>query len=186
MIPFPLKKYNIIYADPPWDIDAGPPWNSNQISLPLFYPTMSIDEIKNLPVKDISHKDAHLYLWVINAYLSDGYIIAKFWGFTPVCLVTWCKPKHGLGLGGGFVQTTEHLLFCKKGNLPIKNRIDSTYFYHKRLSHSEKPGIFREMILTISGDHPRIELFARQRYEGWDHWGNELSETIQKRLQTVL
>lgn len=176
----PKKKYNIIYADPPWDVLAGPRWSSNGKSQPLPYPTMSIEEIKQLPIKEITADDAHLYLWLINKYVKEGYEIATEWGFTPSCLITWCKPKHGLGLGGAFIQTTEFLLFCRRGTLPHKKRIDTSWFTHNRLNHSEKPPIFRNMIIEISGDLPRIELFARQRWAGWDCYGNELSKTVQQ------
>ena len=64
------KKYQIIYADPPWDVLAGPPWSSNGKSQPLDYPTMTIDEIKDVPVKEISADDSHLYLWIINKYIK--------------------------------------------------------------------------------------------------------------------
>jgi len=69
MIPFPNKKYSIIYADPPWDVKRGPDWGSGKISNPLPYPTMSITDIKSLPVQNITNKDAHLYLWTINKYI---------------------------------------------------------------------------------------------------------------------
>ena len=174
MIPFPDKKYNIIYADPPWEVEAGPPWASNGKSQDLPYPTMSIKDIMDLPVEDISEKDCHLYLWTINKYIEQSYSVARAWGFRPSCLITWCKKPHGIGLGGTFIQTTEHLLFCRKGALKAKNRIDTCWFEHKRLTHSEKPQLFRELILKASGDLPRIELFARQKTKGWDCWGNEV------------
>lgn len=168
------KKYHIIYADPPWELKRGPDWNSNGKSRNLPYPTMSLNEIEQLPVRSISEKNAHLYLWIVNKYIKEGYDIAKQWGFRPITLLTWCKPRHGLGLGGAYVQTTEHLLFARKGNMKTKKRIDTTWFEHKRLSHSTKPDMFRQMIVNVSGDVSRIELFARSRHEGWDAWGNEV------------
>jgi len=171
---FPDKQYQIIYADPPWEVKRGPLWNSNGPSRPLPYPTMKIQEIKELGVYEIAHKNCHLYLWVINKYIPQAYEVAKSWGFNVSCLLTWCKPRHGIGIGGTFVQTSEHLLFCRKGNLPSKKRIDTTWFEHKRLSHSTKPDFFRKMILEVSGDLPRIELFARNKFDGWDSWGNEI------------
>ena len=178
----PNRKYQIIYADPPWDVKRGPDWNSNGPSNPLPYPTMAIDEIKSMPVKEIADKNCHLYMWVINKYIKEAYDIAEAWGFKVSCLLTWCKPKHGIGIGGTYVQTTEHMLFCRRGTLKAQKRIDSTWFEHKRLTHSEKPQMFRNMIVEVSGDKPRIELFARQRFQGWDSWGNELSDTIQNIL----
>lgn len=174
IIGFPEKKYQIIYVDPPWEVKRGPLWNSNGPSRPLPYPTMSLEEIKKLPVNKISEQDAHLYLWTINKYIPDAYAVAKSWGFNVSCLLTWCKPKHGIGIGGTFIQTTEHLLFCRKGKLSSKKRIDTTWFEQKRLSHSTKPIFFRNLIVEVSGDLPRVELFARNKFDGWDSWGNEI------------
>lgn len=168
------KKYQIIYADPPWEVKAGPPWSSSGKSQNLDYPTMKLEDIMSLPIKNISDDNSHLYLWTINKYLEQSYGVARQWGFKPSCMITWCKKPHGLGLGGAFVQTTEHLLFCRRGKLKTNKRVDTTWIEHKRLRHSEKPQIFRDLILQASGDLPRIELFARQKKEGWDVWGNEV------------
>jgi N6-adenosine-specific RNA methylase IME4 len=169
-------RYNILYIDPPWDVKRGPAWSSSGPSEPLPYETMSIDCIKNMPIHLIAAKDAHLYLWVINKYIPEAYEIVKHWGFKPSSLLTWCKPPHGIGIGGTFVQTTEHLLFCRKGTLKANKRIDRTWFEYPRLRHSKKPNEFREMIVSASGDLPRIELFARERFDGWDSIGNELDD----------
>lgn len=138
------KKYNIIYADPPWNVKAGPDWGSSGPSKPLPYPTMSIDEIKALAVKVIADKNAHLYLWTINKYIAESYEVAKAWGFKPSCMLTWVKPPHGIGIGGTYVQN-----------------------------------MFREMVVEVSGDLPRVELFCRDPHEGWDVWGNEVECTAE-------
>ena len=171
--PFPNKKYQIIYADPPWDVKRGPDWNSNGASKNLPYNTMSVEDIKNLPVGNLIDKNAHLYLWTINKYIPESYEVAKAWGFKVSCMLTWCKPRHGIGIGGTFVQTSEHLLFCRRGTLKAKKRIDTTWFEHKRLKHSEKPTFFRQLIESVSEGN-KIELFARQQTPGWDVWGNEV------------
>ena len=171
---WPTKRYSIIYADPPWDVKRGPDWGSNGPSKPLPYATMNIDEIISMPVERISAVSAHLYLWTINKYIQDAYLVAESWGFTVSCLLTWCKPRHGIGIGGTFVQTSEHLLFCRRGTLKAQKRIDTTWFQCPRLAHSIKPPFFRDLIVGVSGNLPRIELFARQRVDGWDAWGNEI------------
>lgn len=174
------KKYKIIYADPPWDLGKGGDghWNLKNGKDRVTYQTMTLEEITALPVKEIADKDSHLYLWTINKYLEQSYEVARRWGFKPSCVITWCKKPHGLGLGGAFVQTTEHLLFCRRGKMPTNERVDTTWVEHKRLRHSEKPQVFRDLILKASGDVPRIELFARQKTEGWDVWGNEVESDI--------
>ena len=171
------KKYQIIYADPPWDVKRGPDWGSNGPSKPLPYPTMSISEIMQLPVSALADDDAHLYMWTINKYLYESYDVARAWGFRPSCLLTWSKPPHGIGIGGTFVQTTEHLLFCRKGTLTAKKRVDRTCF-GQTSPPLKKPAMFRDMIVEVSGDLPRIELFARQVPDGWDVWGNEVESDI--------
>ena len=173
------KKYSIIYADPPWQVKAGPIWGSSGESRDLTYPTMSLDQIKDLNVKEISEKDAHLYLWTINKYVEQSYSVARAWGFRPVCLMTWCKPSHGIGLGGTFIQTTEHHLFCRRGTLKAQKRIDTTWFSLPRGKHSVKPNEFRQMITDVSGDLPRLEMFARNASPGWDVWGNEVECDVQ-------
>ena len=175
------KKYQIIYADPPWEVKRGPDWGSNGPSHPLPYPTMKLEDIKKLPVKDFADKNCWLFLWVINKYIPDAYDVAKSWGFKPSCLLTWCKPKHGIGIGGTFVQTTEHLLFARRGTKTARYRIDTTWFEHKRLSHSEKPDFFRVMIESLGEGNnriPKIELFARKKIGTWDVWGNEVESDI--------
>lgn len=168
------SKYNILYIDPPWDVKRGPVWSSNGPSKELPYNTMSVSDMKRMPIADITDKHAHLYLWVINKYIPDAYELAKHWGFSPSAMLTWCKPPHGIGIGGTFVQTTEHLLFCRKGTLKAQKRIDRTWFQYPRLHHSKKPDEFRDMIVNVSGNLPRIELFARERYVGWDAIGDEI------------
>ena len=171
--------YQVIYADPPWDVKRGPDWGSNGPSRPLLYPTMSIDEIKSLDVGSLADDNAWLFLWVINKHLEEGYEVARAWGFKPTCLLTWAKPKHGIGLGGTFVQTTEHLLFCRRGTLKARKRIDTTWFAYPRGRHSAKPLEFRAMIDELAPEGARkLELFAREHPEGWDVWGNEVQSEV--------
>lgn len=180
LINFPKEKYEIIYVDPPWSVRRGPSWSSSQKSKLLPYPTLSIKEIKEIPIEKISEKNSHLYLWVINKYLKDSFEIIEEWGFKFSSMVTWCKPAHGLGLGGAFVQTTEHLIYARKGSLPIKKRHNETWVMHKRLTHSEKPEIFREIIEKVSKGNKKIELFARRETPGWHVWGNEIEGNLKK------
>jgi N6-adenosine-specific RNA methylase IME4 len=139
---------------------------------------MSIDDIKAFPVAQLADKNAVLFLWTINKYISETYDVARAWAFKPSCLLTWCKPRHGLGIGGTFVQTSEHLLFCRRGVLKANKRVDTTWFQSPRLQHSEKPAEFRNLITDTFGDRPRIELFARDKAHGWDVWGNEVESNI--------
>jgi N6-adenosine-specific RNA methylase IME4 len=164
--------YRTIVADPPWDVRRGPDWGSGGPSRELPYPTMDVDEIAALPVSTLAEKRAHLYVWTINAYVEDTYDIARHWGFRPVVLLTWAKEPHGIGLGGTFVQTTEHVLFCRRGVCPASERVDSTWWLWPRGEHSAKPEAFMDMVEAVS-PAPRLEMFSRRSRLGWDTWGQE-------------
>ena len=166
-------RYRTIVADPPWHVGRGPEWASNGASRPLTYPTMTVAEISALPVADLAHRGgAHLYLWTINAYLERTYDVARAWGFKPSTLLTWCKPPRGLGLGGTYSLTTEHVLFCRRGVGALRRHKDSTWYGWPRSAHSVKPEAFLDMVERVSPG-PRVELFARRDRLGWDTWGNE-------------
>lgn len=170
-------KYRTIVADPPWHVAAGPGWASGGATRPLVYPTMSITEIADLPVGDLAADEAHVYVWTINAYIPETYSIVRGWGFKPTTLLTWCKAPNGLGLGGMFSQTTEHILFGWRGRANVQRRHDSTWFRYPRGRHSAKPEAFLDLVETLS-PAPRIELFARRNRLGWDTWGNEALEHV--------
>ena len=163
-----MKKYQIIYADPPWILKAGSPnlHAKNQGNRELSYPTLSVQEIINLPIRDISEKDSVLFLWTTNKYIEQAYYVARAWGFAPSTMLVWCKKPKGRGLGGTFGTSTEYLLFARKGTFKAKERHWSTWFEAKRGKHSEKPQIVREIIEKCF-DGSKIELFARQKTEGW-------------------
>jgi N6-adenosine-specific RNA methylase IME4 len=180
------KRYKIIYADPPWPVTFGARNGKEFGGWKAFspgskeYSKMTIDQIKSLPVQQISDKDCVLYLWVINKHIEKSYDVARSWGFNPSCLLTWVKKPMGLGLGGAFCQTTEHILYCRKGNLPTIKRSETCWFPFKRQNkHSQKPKEFRDVITSVHGDVPRVELFARQATPGWDIWGNELENSFE-------
>jgi N6-adenosine-specific RNA methylase IME4 len=139
---------------------------------------MSLEEIAALPVKDWAAKDAHLYVWTINAYIEDTYEIVRRWGFKPSTLLTWCKPPNGIGLGGTYSLTTEHVLFARRGTHPALQRHDSTWWLWPRRKHSEKPEAFLDMVEATSPG-PYLEMFARRARFGWDYWGNQSLGTAQ-------
>jgi len=137
---------------------------------------MSIKEIKELPIQTIADENCHLYLWVTNNYLPAGLEVMKAWGFNYKTTITWAKDRFGLGQY--FRGQTEHCLFGVKGVLPYKvidekRQQGTTLVMAKRLKHSQKPEIMRKMIMKVSYP-PFIELFAREKTEGWDVWGLEV------------
>ena len=168
---FPNKKYNIIYADPPWKIKKiKRKSRPNQIK--MDYPIMELEDIKNLPVKNISKDNSVLFLWTIQKYLKDSFDVMNQWGFKYQRTITWDK-GNGMCLFG-FHHRTEFLLFGYKGKLEMypKRKNFPTLINAKSKYHSSKPEIFRELIKPF-GDK-KIELFAREKTEGWDVWGNQV------------
>lgn len=168
------KKYNIIYADPPWKYGFN--WGNG--SPEHTYKTMDLVDIKNLPIQNICADQCHLYLWTTNPFLQEALEVCKAWGFEYKTLITWLKTyKDGtpeMGMGYYFRGCTEHMIFAVKGKMKCQNKVTRNFFtdVNPKL-HSQKPNSARELIVAASGDLPRIELFARQHAEGWDCWGNE-------------
>jgi len=178
-----MKKYQIILADPPWELKAGSPnlHAKKQGNRNLCYPTMTVKQIQELPLKNVIDENAVLFLWTTNKYIEQSYAVARSWGFKPSTMLVWCKKPKGRGLGGTFGISTEYLLFCRKGTYKAKDRHWSTWFEAKRGRHSEKPEIVRDIIdKCFSGN--KIELFARKKsdnlFNNWDVWGNEVKSDI--------
>jgi N6-adenosine-specific RNA methylase IME4 len=173
--------YSTIVADPPWQYGSwGKPSNrrlakSADTIYPLPYPSMTLDEIKSLPVQSLAGDDCELYLWTTQKYLSNAFDVLGAWGFRYCQILTWCKQPRGLGQGGVYCPTTEFVLLGRRGWMPKVRRQDSTWYLWKRPNnaHSKKPPEFFDLIeQTTTG--PRVELFARERREGWDAWGDEI------------
>jgi N6-adenosine-specific RNA methylase IME4 len=118
---------------------------------------------------------AHLYLWVTNAFMAEGHTVAKAWGFVPRTILTWVKPR--IGMGHYFRNTTEHVIFGVRGSLPTKRKNARTDFTAPMGRHSEKPEMFYRLIESMSPG-PYLELFARRAAPGWDTWGNETPRPV--------
>lgn len=178
-VDFPKKKYNVIYADPPWAYDESGTGNRVVHSK---YPTMSLNDLKRLPVQDISDDDCLLFLWVTFPRLEEGLEVINAWGFRYYGLFkTWIKTNKksdSLFWGMGYYsrQNPEILLIGLKGKIPPKVRDEHSVLISKVREHSRKPDEVRDQIVRVTGDLPRIELFARQQTEGWDVWGNEIGK----------
>lgn len=187
-----MTLYRTIVADPPWQLKIGKTrtkagvtdcgWyktkpESNVLiyesMAPLAYPQMTVEQIAALKIP--AERDAHCYLWTINHYIEDAFRVMRAWGFKPVTLLAWCKAPMGLGLGGTFVNTTEYVLFGRRGNLPAKTRIDRTWWNWKRGKHSTKPEAFQDIVEVVSPG-PYLEMFARRRRLGWKCIGNGVDE----------
>lgn len=179
MIPFPDKKYDIIYADPPWSYsDKG--CNGNAAD---HYPTMTVEEICKLPVNvaggGIASDNCILFMWATYPMLREALKVIEAWGFTyKTVAFNWVKQnKTGAGLFWGLGNWTrsnsEICLLAVKGKPRRMSASVHSVILSPVQQHSRKPAEARDRIVELMGDLPRIELFAREAAPGWDAWGDE-------------
>lgn len=158
--------YRTILADPPWDIQQRGRRGANQ-----HYPLMTLDEICSLRVDRLAANNAHLWLWTTNAAVPDAHQVIEAWGFRYVNVLTWVKPR--LGLGVYLRNASEQLLFAVRGKAPIRFRSQPTWLFAPVQEHSHKPEEIYGVIERCSPG-PYLELFARRPRLGWDVWGNQV------------
>lgn len=184
-------RYRTIVADPPWDHSDGTGMtltvgmsdrrhpNAGKRTVP--YGVMTLGEIAALPIGDLAEANAHLYLWTTNRFLRSSWDIVEAWGFSGVCVITWCKAYRGVLGGGAWQANTEFCLFARRGNLPTTAKARGRWYEwprkfgppvregEKRSSgHSEKPEAFLDLVEQVSPG-PYAELFARRARFGWDY-----------------
>jgi N6-adenosine-specific RNA methylase IME4/DNA-binding XRE family transcriptional regulator len=168
------RKYNIIYADPPWRY-----WESGNKNQALHYTTMTIDEICDLPVKNIADDDCVLFLWVTYPILHEAFRVIESWGFKySTAAFVWVKKNKQkdspfMGCGAWTRANSELCLLATKGNIMRLDASISQVVESPIEEHSKKPDIVRDLITRLVGELPRVELFCRNPAKGWDVWGNE-------------
>jgi len=175
----PNKKYKIIYADPPWKYDFS---NTNNRKIENKYPTMTQKELCNLKVP--SDDNCILYLWATAPKLLEAIEVMKAWGFTYKTHAIW--DKKIIGMGYWWRGQHELLLVGVKGKMspPQQEFRKSSVYSEQRGKHSEKPDEFRQNIIKSYPTLLKIELFARERHEGWDAWGNEVPDETQTLIKS--
>ena len=180
-----MNKYSILYIDPPWK------YNSRANHKTRFrggaeghYDLMSMEEIKALPVPELADENCALFLWCTFPYLEDQIKLFKHWGFKYKTVgFTWVKTNTKnnnpfFGVGYYAKSNAEVCLLGIKGKMkPVSNNISSIVITPRR-EHSRKPDEVRENIVKLFGDIPRLEMFARQKFTGWDVFGNEVENSI--------
>lgn len=175
------KKYNIIYADPPWKYRAYSKKGLGR-SAESHYPTMSIEDICSLPIEKITDKDSILFMWVTFPTLKEALKVIEAWGFEyKTAGFVWIKqnkktPTLFWGMGFWTRANAELCIIATKGHPKRKSAGVHQVIMSRIEEHSKKPDETRKRIVELVGDLPRIELFARQQTDGWDCWGNEVSE----------
>lgn len=186
-VQLPNKKYDIIYTDPAWSYtDKAKAGNRGA---GCKYDVMTLEELKELNVNSISSDNSIMFMWVTMPKMLDGTCmeVMKSWGFIPkTCAFTWVKYyknlKPFMGMGRWTRANVELCILGTKGkpqriNAGVRQLVetfDGELIQSIPERHSKKPDIVRERIVELVGDLPRIEMFARERYNGWDSWGNQL------------
>ena len=178
------KKYNVIYADPPWKYQDEMKGHTFAIE----YETQSLEWIKGLPIKMLAAKDCVLFMWATSPLLIQAFELMKKWGFEyKTAAFCWNKISNKgavvYNIGKWTMGSVEICLLGVKGN-PKRIRKDvKQYVKAVRTKHSRKPVVVRERIVQLMGDVPRIELFAREAVDGWDAFGNEVPKDVNMRLE---
>lgn len=182
LIPFPAKKYNVIYVDPPWGYQN----KATRAAADKHYGTMTLDELKQMPVGhgggSLAADDCALFMWATFPMLREALELIEAWGFKYKTIAfNWVKQnKSGAGLFWGLGNWTrsnsEICLLAIKGKPKRVSAAVHSVVMTPVQRHSQKPDEVRERIVKLVGDVPRIELFARSAAPGWDVWGNEAPE----------
>lgn len=174
--------YSVIYADPPWEYRDK--CNDGKRGASHKYPVMKLSDIKDLPIEEIANEDCILFLWSTAPMLPVALEVIKAWGFKYKTIgFTWVKitSKGKVAIGMGH-YTRSNAEFCLIGVRGRFKRVDGgvpSAILAPRRKHSQKPDEVRDRIVQLSGDVPRIELFARERVPGWDAWGDEVESDIE-------
>lgn len=179
------KKYNIIYADPPWQYKV---WSKkgNGRSAESHYKTLSIKEIVNMKdfIKDISADDCVLFIWITYPCLKGAIQVIEEWGFTyKTCGFAWVKRNKKAnswfwGMGYWTRANSELCLIATKGKIKRISRKVHQIIDTPIEEHSKKPAVVRDRIVELMGNLPKIELFAREKTDGWDVWENEVNSDV--------
>ena len=179
---FPKEKFDVIYADPPWKYNKK--LNKKGRDVALHYPVMNLELIKSLPVEKISKDNSILFLWVTFPKMDEGIELIESWGFKYKTLgFNWIKKNKKSdslfwGLGYYTRSNPEVCLIGTKGSPDIKDNGVHSVIMSKIEKHSKKPQEARHKIERLMGKKTnKIELFAREKVEGWTVWGNEIDKT---------
>ena len=178
MIPFPNKRYDIVYADPPWSYNDKMQGHGAWGGALDQYQTQSDDYIKWLDVESICNNDCVLFMWAVSPLLPIALQVMNCWGFKYKTIAfVWNKKTVNwnqiYNMGRWTMASVELCLLGVKGKpRRIKNNVKQLVEC-VREKHSKKPDVVRNRIVELMGDVSRIELFSRQKTQGWDVWGND-------------
>lgn len=177
------KNYQLILADPPWQFKTYSAKGKEKKSPENHYNTMDLEDIKNMPVKDIVAKDALCAMWCIDSMIPHALEVMEAWDFKMInVLFYWHKvtkdyKNPAFGLGYYTRKSMELCILGKRGKgLKVLNKGIRQAIVEPIREHSRKPDCTHERLEKMFGDIKRLELFARQNKDGWDTWGNEVDK----------
>ena len=180
-----MKKYNIVYADPPWEYKQ----KGSRGTAINHYKTMTTNEICRLSIKEIIEEQALLFLWSTFPNIKEALKVMEAWGFIyKTAAFVWIKKnkRQNTNFWGMGAYTRANIEPCllgitkkTKANTFVKNHGIHQIIEYPVLKHSEKPPIVRDRIINLCGDISKIELFARTYTNGWDVWGSEVKNSIE-------
>lgn len=183
-----MTKYKVIYADPPWTYTlTGGSKNARGLAK-QHYDTMPLKDICDLPIRNIATDDAVLFMWATFPMMAEALEVIKSWGFIyKTAAFVWVKqnPKSKTPFWGMGAYTRANAEVCllaispkTKAKTQVKSNAIHQVVFSDILAHSRKPAEIRTLISELMGDVCKVELFARQKTDGWDIWGNELENDI--------
>jgi len=179
--------FSTLMLDPPWRFMNRTGKVAPEHKRLARYKTLALSELEQLPVADLAMPKSHIYLWCPNALLADGLHLLKAWGFTYKTNLVWYKIRKdggpdGRGVGFYFRNVTEMVLFGVKGKMRTlaPGRRQTNIIIHRKREHSRKPPTLYDIIEDCSPG-PHLELFARERREGWYVWGDQIDSYEQNR-----
>ncbi len=185
------RKFSTILADPPWQFQNRTGKVAPEHKRLSRYETMTLDDIKELPVQDVAADTAHLYLWIPNALLPDGIAVLNAWGFQYKSNLVWHKIRKdggsdGRGVGFYFRNVTELILFGVRGKNARTlqpGRTQVNYLSSRKREHSRKPDEQYKLIEACSPG-PYLEMFARGDRKKWVSWGNQADDSYEPTWKT--
>jgi len=174
------KKFDVIYADPPWSFNSKKTGGSMKSGSDQIYGNMTIEQLKEMPVSDIAEDNCMLVMWWVGAMPQEAIDLVNAWGFRLVNMngFVWNKlTKHGLpffGMGHYTRAGSESAIIAIKGKFKVDSRGVRAVRTEIVGEHSEKPAVFHSDIEKMAGkDKSFVELFARKPCPGWSVWGNQ-------------
>lgn len=180
-----MSVYQVIYADPPWEFRNKKTGGSMKSGAQAKYPTMTLEQMKTLDVQSICAKDCVLVMWYVGSQPQEALDLVKAWGFTVKNMngFIWVKLTkcflQFFGMGSWTRAGAECAIIATRGN----PKAASKSIRQVRLAvigrHSEKPAEFRDDVVALCGDVPRLEMFAREVPAGWHVFGNEVPGGVQ-------